>query len=185
MIICIFFVFEGIYNFARFGSIWETGHNFHNAAAKFTENIQKYGKISVHYIPINLYYLFINVPQLQEKFPFFDFSLDGNSILFTSPLFLLTFILVRRRYWQKKEMIYFNLAIIVSIITIVTFLSVYFSTGFIQFGYRYALDFIPLLILLLAEIASMIHVLVLIPLFILSILINMLGALWFLKIFPG
>lgn len=181
-IISFFFIIEGIYNFVRFNSAFETGHIYHKAAGSFIEDRNNYGEFNIHYIARNLYYLFLNIPQPNNSFPFFNFSLTGNSIFFTSPLFLLALLIVKKEFWQGKNNILFNTSIIATIIVIIAFLSLYFSTGFIQFSYRYSLDFIPLLLLLLAQVISNTSIKILMPFYLLSLLINILGALWFLKI---
>lgn len=182
IILGFFAIIAGIYNFQRFGSFFETGHSFHNIAAKLSTERNRYGTFSLWYIPKNYYYAFLNVPSVTEKFPYFKFDTEGNSIFFTSSFFLLLLFLLRKRFWDSKKMIFFNSSILVSLSFIVFFLLIYFSTGWMQFGYRYSLDFIPLLLILLAEIISSISLKLLLIFIFFSIVINTLGTLWYLNL---
>lgn len=139
------------YNYLRFADPFETGYKY-NISLPYTANFpasQKYGVFSLTHIPINIYYFLFSAPVLlrnQEGFPVFPFlKADhwGLSIIFTSPLFLLSFFFLNpKRHW--KEMI----AIIFIGLSIFT----YYGVGVSQFGYRYALDFYPFLFLVLLDV---------------------------------
>ncbi len=178
----IIFSLNTYYNYLRFGSFFENGYKFQNYAAHFAEDKEKYGFFNIAYIPRNFYYMFIHLPTFINKPPFFSFDTEGNGVLFTSPLFLILILLIKRKYWQNTKLKLFNLSILVGIFLIMLFLLNFWGTGWVQFGYRYLLDSIPLLIVLLAEVINEAPTILSIALLIFSILVNILGTLWFLNL---
>lgn len=182
LLICsFFFCLFAAYNYLRFGSILENGYSLTNMASTFAENKQKYGVINITYFPTNFYYMFLNFPSLKSAFPYLQFNYMGNSIFSTSPLFLLLFIFLKRKCWEKPN-IFFNGSVLVSIISITIFLLFFFGTGYYQFGYRYLMDAIPLMMILLAQTVKNIHISIILILCLLSIAITTAGVLWFLNI---
>lgn len=146
LILCILF---GFYNERRFHSFFETGYNYNISLRSFplSENL-KHGSISIAHMPANLYSFLIAPPEPLRgenfsfflKFPYLKASPWGMAIWYTSPLFLLLFRFKKNKYTLS--------ALLVSIALWVPAI-IYYSVGFIQFGYRYALDFLPFLFLLL------------------------------------
>lgn len=139
----------GAYNHRRFNSVWESGYRY-NVTLKtwpMQENL-RYGMFSLKQVPANLFSLLMKTPEpILEygggyvlKFPYFSADPWGLAIWFTSPLLLL---LIRneRSQYSRSAM----LAATVLAIPVLT----YSGVGFMQFGYRYALDFLPFLFLLL------------------------------------
>lgn len=178
----VIFTFNIFYNYFRFGSFLDTGYNKQNYAAHFAEDKEKNGFLNNTYIKRNFYYMFIHLPTFSNKSPFLSFDPEGNSILFTSPLFLTLVLLIKRKYWQNMQSILFNLSTLIGIFLIILFLLNFWGTGWVQFGYRYLLDATPLLILLLAEVINGVPIILIIALLIFSILVNTLGTLWFLNL---
>lgn len=126
------------YNYIRFGSMFDFGLDYHQMGAEFIEDYKKYGAFNLHYLPINLYYQYINYP-----FPLRHDSLMGGSLFLLSPLFFAIFWGLRK---QKTK--YSNWILLISIL--ITSIPILFlmGTGYVQFGPRYTLDFtIPLLFL--------------------------------------
>ncbi|MFH0863904.1 MAG: hypothetical protein V1858_02370 [Candidatus Gottesmanbacteria bacterium] len=140
-----------LYNFVRFGNFLETGFRY-NTAISLSTDFQaalRYGLFSFHHIPTNLYYLFFKGFDIFVEpntniatFPYLGHDGWGLSIIFTSPLFILPFFLPG----LKKS---FNeiLTIVIIAIPIMT----YYGIGYIQYGYRYAMDFYPFLLLILLK----------------------------------
>lgn len=177
----IFLLFlNGSYNYARFGSVLENGHTYHNAASGFKEDKENYGTVNSRYISRNLHYMIFNLPKLTSKFPYFEFDGMGNSFLFLSPLLFLVF-LVNKYNWSKREFKVYNFLCVSTILVIAFSLLNYFSTGYLQFNYRYALDFLPLLILLLGQVAGKISNKILVLLTFFSVCFNMMGMCSFIK----
>jgi len=140
-----------IYNFARFGNYFETGYKY-NTYFGVTPNhlaAEKYGLFSLKHIPVNLYHFIYrgpemfsnNIGDLTIEKPYLKANGLGMSILFTSPIVIyLINLSIRKKY------------VIISLITsLFIFMPslLYFGIGNSQFGYRYALDFYPFLLLLL------------------------------------
>ena len=148
--ILISLILLGLYNQRRFHSFFELGYKYSiNLSSYPLSNNLKYGYISPIHIPGNLYAMLVMPPEplLKDKdgfvlkFPYLKVSPWGLAIWYTSPLFL--FLLFR-----FKRNVYSISALVTTIILLIPIL-LYFSIGFAQFGYRYELDFLPFLFLLL------------------------------------
>lgn len=139
----------GIYNYLRFDSFFETGYRYHVPHPFPLSENYAYGETSLIHIPANLYVFFIKPPapllanehSFVFRFPYLKADPWGMAIWFTSPLFL--FLLFR---FRKNK--YF-LSSLLTTVCIAMPIFTYFSVGFAQFGYRYTLDFLPFLFLLL------------------------------------
>ena len=136
------------YNYARFGSPFEQGYRF-QVLPEVAQKGASYGLFNLIHIPGNLYYMLMAPPALIFKdgiskvlsFPYFTYDIRGTGIFITSPwLIYLWFI----RYGQQ-----FQKVLIITISVMLIPIICYYGIGSSQFGYRYALDFFPLLLLLL------------------------------------
>jgi hypothetical protein len=161
------------YNFLRFGNIFQTGYVFIPGLLK--EPWFARGVFNPIYIGNHLKVLFLALPIFLSKFPYIRPSWGGLAIWITSPGFIYLI------FTSLKE-IRNRLALIsVFLIALVNFS--FGSTGFSQFGYRYAVDFYPfLLILLISGVARQRgpkwhHWLLLT----LGIIVNFWGVLWINK----
>jgi len=141
----------GAYNNRRFHSFFESGYSYNisKSDGPIGGNF-KYGQESIMHIPANLYSLLIMSPEplLKDngggmflKFPYLKANPWGMAIWYTSPLFLLLL------FRFKKGKYTLSAAITGIFLAIPVF--VWYSIGYAQFGYRYALDFLPFLFLLL------------------------------------
>lgn len=160
----------GYYNFIRFGSPLETGYLAHSYAAYFAYDIERYGFFSPHYIPKHLYTLLLMPPEYIAHFPFLRPSPEGMSILLTTPAVLYA---ARARFSKAV-----NLWAGVAVVAILLPTMLWFSTGWVQFGYRYSLDFFPFLLILISsgmgsDLSKRMTALVA-----LSIAVNLWGTLW-------
>jgi hypothetical protein len=142
----------GLYNRARFHSWTETGYKYNITLKSFplSENL-KYGYMSPAHIPANVYSLFLMPPQpvtmdargFVLKYPYLKVSPWGLAIWYTSPLFLVLFV--------KRKKGLFTGSAVLAMAALGIPLILYYSIGFAQFGYRYTLDFLPFLFLILAH----------------------------------
>jgi hypothetical protein len=149
IVICLSLL--GLYNHRRFHSIFETGYNYN--ISKNDGPISKnfvYGEKNIIHIPANLYSFLIMAPEpllkdnnggLTLKFPYLKINPWGLAIWFTSPLFLLLITKFRKGDHTLSA------GITALALSIPIFL--WYSIGYAQVGYRYALDFLPFLFLIL------------------------------------
>ncbi len=128
------------YNQARFGLPLEFGHSFLSGGA--AQRIRDHGLFSTWYLNLNLQAALVNVPRLVSDAPYVLITKHGLGLLFSTPvLFLLMRPVamppIRRALW---------LAVAAAAIPGL----LYQNTGWEQFAYRFAMDYLPYLIALLA-----------------------------------
>jgi hypothetical protein len=127
------------YNAARFGSPLESGYGL-AVLPPFLEVLREEGLFSTAHIPMNVGYLFLKLPAFDLSgqplgFPFFKPDGLGMSIFFTSPGLLYA---VRAPWRASRSWWLLVGAVLVLIPTLL-----YYGGGWLQYGYRYALDSIP------------------------------------------
>jgi 4-amino-4-deoxy-L-arabinose transferase-like glycosyltransferase len=139
--VSIFFVLNFAYNWLRFGTIFDVAYTLRPGI--FEEPWFQKGLLSLSYIPEHLKIIFLKGPNILEHFPYFQPSLAGMAIWFTTPAFIFALFYT---FWHFREKITF--ACWLAILPIAILLMSHGGTGFTQFGYRYATDFYPFLFLL-------------------------------------
>ena len=129
------------YNWLRFGSPAEFGHRFlYNN--RVNADIDAHGLFSLAYLPRNLEAAFFKLPEVQLH-PFrLSYDPHGLSLLLTMPFLVL--LLVPR----ERPRLHWPLWITVAATALPGFL--YQNTGYMQFGFRFSVDWTPYLVLLLA-----------------------------------
>lgn len=126
-------------NWARFGSPLDFGHaHFWNN--RVNADIRRWGLFSLHYLPRQLHAAFTRLPRLEDGR--LTYHPDGMSLLVTTPLYLL--LLVPRVRARLRPALWLTVAAT----ALPGFL--YQNTGYVQFGYRFSVDYAPYLLLLLA-----------------------------------
>lgn len=161
-----------LYNYARFNNFLDFGYTNINGAADIVQNARTYGMFSSHFILDNIKVMFFSFPSFEPggKWLFVP-STAGMSIFLSTPPILYLF----RRYEKKWWIIGAWASVTASFVLLV----MYHNTGADQFGYRYILDVvIPLIILLGTALGRKIpwHFALLT---LVSIAINIYGAFWF------
>ena len=133
-----FFLFNFSYNFIRFGVIWDKGYFL--IPGIYDEPWFSKGMLHPAYILSHLKLLFIKLPIFLPHKPFIQPSWYGLAIWITTPAFI----------YSLKAPIKDSLVKVmwVTILLMFLLLSLRGGTGWIQFGYRYAVDFYPFLIFL-------------------------------------
>lgn len=184
IVLIIILLLVSLFNYSRFGSIFESGYKYQNLAYRFTLEKSTYGYFNPAYIGHNFYYTFINPPIFSQIYPFIKFDPEGNSFLILSPLFLLIPLIFKKKYWESANLRIFNIVILFCMSLIILIQLNFWGTGWFQFNARYLLDIIPLLIILLAQISENLSLKILLSLIIVSILFNTAGALWLIGVFP-
>jgi len=138
----------GLYNYARFGSFWETGYGLALVGWAYMAQIrEQYGLFNPAFFLTNLYYYFFKTlePVLGRGYflvmPYFRVSPLGLSFFIISPIFL-------RIFWadHRERAVKFSWAATFPVLAV---LLCYYNSGAWQFGPRYMLDFLPFWYLLL------------------------------------
>jgi hypothetical protein len=122
------------YNAARFGSPFESGYGL-ALLPDWLEAQRRLGLFSTAHIGMNINYLFLRVPRRIDAFPFFQPDGLGMSIFITSPGLLYGV----RANWRESRTWWLALAALIVLIPTL----LYYGGGWLQYGYRYALDSIP------------------------------------------
>lgn len=151
------------YNYLRFGKPLEFGYGYVHGAPELTGTYAATGGFNVKYMPCNMYVSLFGLPNITRnpipvvhavcsylepashvfgKLSSF-FNPIGMSIFLTTPAFLLIF-----RAKLRDDLVIPSWAGIVGILIP---LWMYHTTGWTQFGYRYVLDFIVFLFILLSR----------------------------------
>lgn len=167
----VFGIFNALYNYARWGVIWDKGYFL--IPGIFEEPWFSKGMLNVAYIPDHLSLLFAKLPIFLDKSPYIQPSWYGLAIWITTPAFIYSLKTLKRPiHWITWSAIF----------AIFLILSLRGGTGWTQFGYRYAVDFYPFLILLtfLGLNKKKIGKVPWILLFI-GIIVNLWGVLWINK----
>ena len=128
-----------VYNHLRFGSPFENGYAL--IPGLLQEQQYQHGFFSVVNIPRKLYALFLSAPVQAPDFPWVQSRLLGGlSIILTTPLFLWA-VRARRPDW-------FGIGCWTSLALILVPILLHADPGGAQFGFRYAQDLYPFLLLL-------------------------------------
>jgi hypothetical protein len=161
------------FNYARFDSLTEFGHTYLNV--RWTARIQRWGLFNYHFLSRNLAAWLVLTPRILSKPPYFQVSWHGMSIFLTTPAFILL-------VWPKiRSRLHWPLWL--TILPMFLIQALYQNDGWVQFGYRFSLDFTVFLMLLLAlggrKVGWTMRVLILV-----GIAVNLFGAVSFGRM-PG
>jgi len=133
-----FVAFNFYYNFIRFGVIWDKAYIL--IPGLLSEPWFQKGLFNASYIPDHLKTIFASFPRFSKEFPYLTPSWAGLAIWITSPAFIYSI----RAKIREGAVRYSWLSI--TLISLVIFS--HGTTGFAQFGYRFAVDFYPILVFL-------------------------------------
>jgi hypothetical protein len=126
------------FNFARYHSIFDLG------VASYLSTTPEAGKplFALRYLPNNLFTLFFMQPRLDTNFPYIYPTFGGQSILTTSPAFLLAF----RASWRRLPVVLVAAGAIVAATPVL----LYVGNGASQFGTRHFVQAFPFVLTLMA-----------------------------------
>lgn len=168
-----------IYNFLRFGDIFETGLSMQLSDPRFLELLRNKNYFSVIYWKENVKHYFLNHASLSTSYPFVNEDPVGTSIFSVYPLTLFFFFLFQKTVFKiKNNAVFIGLGVL-TILIITAMLMFFVGTGWTQFGSRYFFDTIPLLLLLLVFVIDKIPSVALLVFTVYGFLINYYGALNF------
>lgn len=134
------------YNHARFENPTVFGHEFLQAGK--LDRIVKWGLFNYHFFPINLTAMLTTLPQLSREFPYIKFSLHGMSIFLAMPF--LIYLVVPRYPEGDRTTWLWHRALWATTLAILIPGLLYQNTGWEQYGFRFAMDWIVYVMLLLA-----------------------------------
>ncbi len=175
-----------VYNYLRFGNFFQTGYlevyrNYVGMNYPFTflklvrPNFPNFGYMDPRNIPLHLFTFFLMPPivnlahlNLNSLIP----SPYGMGIIFTTPLLLFA---LKPPF---KSILERNLFLGALGISLIDFL--HYAQGWVQFGYRFLLDFLPFLMIILALRFKPKKLLIF--LLVISIIVNTWGVLWGIKL---
>lgn len=157
-----------LYNWLRFDNPLDFGYLTENVAIELRRDLTTYGQFDSHFISRNLRALLLAPPEWDGQR--FAPNMWGMSIFITTPALLF---LVRAR--QRLPVV---AAAWLSVLLIMIPLITYYNTGWYQFGYRFSLDFMVPVMVLLAfasqeKMPALMKVLIVI-----GVLVNLWGLRW-------
>lgn len=133
------------HNHARFESALEFGHSY--LAGGKLQRIIDYGLFHWVFLKKNLIAAFALLPLCHTQLPFLTLSMHGMAIQASSPALLWTF--QRRQSATPTAEVLARLISVSLSLTLIALL-LYQNTGWVQYSWRFILDLLPALILLIA-----------------------------------
>jgi hypothetical protein len=127
-------------NWARFGNPFEFGYSY--LVIRWAPRIQHWGLLNFHFLSRNLAAALTLTPKLVARAPYIQISRHGLSLLLTTPA------LAYLVWPRERPVLHRPVWLTTLLVSSLTFL--YQSDGYVQFGYRYSLDYMVLLVVLLA-----------------------------------
>jgi hypothetical protein len=129
------------YNLARFGNPFDFGYDRMILDAPGSGILARYGQFDLRMIPTNLYWFFLAAPEPKLHPPWYVPSQNGMSLFLATPAFFLIFVAPLRQPLVRAAWIAMLLCLVP--------LLMYFNPGFAQFGHRFGMDYLILLLILL------------------------------------
>jgi hypothetical protein len=159
-----------IYNWVRFADPFEFGYRTANVAEKLVDDLRTYGQFHLHYAPKNFWAMLLAGPQWDDALNFWKPDPEGMSLLLTTPALI---------YLGRAPMrTPLALAAWVALGLLLIPLLLYYNTGWWQFGYRFSLDFmVPVMVLLALGVKERISLRMRL-LILLGIVANLYGVVW-------
>jgi hypothetical protein len=129
-----------VHNYLRFQQFGEFGHKYLNIG--WQDRMQKWGLFNYHFLSRNLTCALLLLPRILAQYPFLKVSDHGMSMLVTTPALGYT-VAPAERSPLARGLWFTVLATALPAL-------LYQNSGFQQFGYRFSLDYIVFLVMLLA-----------------------------------
>lgn len=130
------------YNYLRFGNFMDFGYTSISSGGTVVSDARQFGVFSPHFIPINLQTMFLSLPELDAQCGYFLPRGHGISMLAASPAIIYLLRRLKISWWTVGCW----LTIVISLGLLMN----YHNDGSIQYAYRYIVDFIVPVIMLLA-----------------------------------
>lgn len=127
-------------NYARFEDPFEAGHS--HLQIRWRARIETWGLFNYHYLARNLAVLLTSLPWFSGVPPYLKISRHGLALWVTTPQLWLVL-------WPKRHsLLITSLGLAAAAVALGD--ALYQNSGWVQFGYRFGLDYMPALIGLLA-----------------------------------
>jgi len=130
------------YNYLRFGNYLDFGYLTENVNQPLARDLKTYGQFNIHYVPHNFWSMILAGPEWDAERKIISPNRDGMSLFLTTPAILFVFQSLKKTWLSRGAWI----ALALILIPLLT----YYNTGWWQFGYRFSLDFMPVVVILLA-----------------------------------
>jgi len=131
------------YNAARFGTPFDFHYSEMILRGRPAELMRTHGQFGAGFIPVNFFWFFLAPPVWKGgAFPGLAYDPNGMSLFLASPALLFAIIGAIRPDREKLA----RSAIVGCLVCLVPLL-MYFNTGFWQFGHRFSLDYLPILMI--------------------------------------
>ncbi|MCC9076381.1 hypothetical protein FKZ61_009700 [Litorilinea aerophila] len=158
------------YNLARFGSPWDFGYATENVAERLAPDLHTYGQFNLRYLGRNFWAMWLALPEWSWRHNLPLPNPEGMSLLLTTPALVY---LARAR--SRTPLV---LGAWGAFLLLMVPLLLYYNTGWYQFGYRFSLDFmVPVMVLLAVAAGERVS-----PwmrgLILAGVLVNLAGVLW-------
>jgi hypothetical protein len=160
---------HGLYNYARFGNFTDAGYHYILMGDEFKALIERYGRFNLHFLPHNLGGWLFALPRLEYGTLVPDGH--GMSLLLTTPFLLL---LLAPRRVTAHEWVMLGSVLLIALPSLL-----YYNDGWVQFGQRFALDWIALALAACALAARRVPVWLVATLAAIGMAVNAWGMLWF------
>ena len=128
------------HNWIRFGQPFEFGHRYLNI--QWQDRIARFGLFNYHFLSRNLAAALVLLPRILTRFPFVKISQHGMSLLVTSPALGYTVAPAERSPLTAPLWLTVLATALPSLL--------YQNSGYIQVGYRFSLDYMVFLMMILA-----------------------------------
>ncbi|MCA9543699.1 MAG: hypothetical protein KC613_04895, partial [Myxococcales bacterium] len=128
------------FNHARFENPMEFGHTY--LAGGRMPRIRDFGLFHPAFFKRNLHAAFTLTPRIIDKAPYLQISKHGMSLFLTTPALLMLF---RPKRWHR-----ILAPTLLCLAATFGLILMYQNTGWVQFGYRFSLDFLPYVLILMA-----------------------------------
>jgi hypothetical protein len=129
-----------VYNYARFQNPFEFGHRF--MPVQWQDRMFRFGLFNYHFLSRNLAAALVLLPRIMTRYPYVKVSQHGMSLLVTSPNLAYTVMPQERSPLTK--------ALWITILTTALPSLLYQNSGYVQWGYRFSLDYMIYFMVLLA-----------------------------------
>lgn len=135
------------YNMLRFGDPLQSGYGLLEMASPSAEAVARWGFFNVRFVPEHLAAMLLRLPEPIPNPPYLRPSPSGMALWITSP------VIVRLLFTREDRGTWFPwTAVILCMMVPMLF---FFSAGWVQYGYRYSLDWwVPVMVLLAGALRS-------------------------------